>query len=284
MKPFLGIDLTQDKKNERLNGDVFITARPCAASVQNLTAAAEKANNKNNEAKLPLAIRIGQGICGVIAFMVVMGTLRSLRNVSLEEGYHNAPWLFWLGGGCLVVWLLLRAIAAKKQKTVLSTEESNRLFANVESICQSIYTELGVPSNAKEVDLLSFYYKEKDGNIKPKQTGMQMVPYNNQAFRCYADTENLYIVDIEGKYTFPLAQMRAIHTVNAAIGFPNWNKKQATDEGIYKKYKITIDNNGCLHCKPFHILELRHGGETWGIYFPCYELPVIESLTGLKAQ
>ena len=30
-------------------------------------------------------------------------------------------------------------------------------------------------------------------------------------------------------------------------------------------------------------LELEHEGETWGIYFPCYELPVFEELTGLKA-
>jgi hypothetical protein len=36
--------------------------------------------------------------------------------------------------------------------------------------------------------------------------------------------------------------------------------------------------------KPYHILELEKDGETYGIYFPAYELAAIESLTLLKAE
>ena len=36
--------------------------------------------------------------------------------------------------------------------------------------------------------------------------------------------------------------------------------------------------------KAYHILELEHGGENYGIYFPCWELPVFERLTGLNAE
>ena len=35
---------------------------------------------------------------------------------------------------------------------------------------------------------------------------------------------------------------------------------------------------------PYYILEVVHNTETYGIYIPCYELPVFEELTGLRAE
>lgn len=32
----------------------------------------------------------------------------------------------------------------------------------------------------------------------------------------------------------------------------------------------------------YYILELEYGQETWGLWFPCYELSAFEALTGLK--
>ena len=53
---------------------------------------------------------------------------------------------------------------------------------------------------------------------------------------------------------------------------------------IYKPYHMSIDNFGCLNCNSYYILEVVHNTETYGIYIPCYELPVFEELTGLRAE
>lgn len=64
----------------------------------------------------------------------------------------------------------------------------------------------------------------------------------------------------------------------------SWNKDEAYNKGVYKQYKLVEDNLGRVSGKNYQILELNSGGERWGIYFPRYELPVFEEITGLKAD
>ncbi len=41
MKPFLGIDLTTDKKNEQMNGEEFVIAKPALSLTQSLESSSE---------------------------------------------------------------------------------------------------------------------------------------------------------------------------------------------------------------------------------------------------
>ena len=81
-----------------------------------------------------------------------------------------------------------------------------------------------------------------------------------------------------------LSSLQAIHTIRKNIRIPSWNKDEAHNKGEYKKYKLNADDYGCIHVKPYHILEFLHNGESWGIYFPSYELSTFEVLTDLKAE
>ena len=175
-------------------------------------------------------------------------------------------------------------ISAKKEKAVLSSDESTHTLSKLDGICDAIFTELSVPADAKEVDILSFYYKMKDGDIKVCEKALQSAPYFNPVFKIYSDSQNLYIANLEGKYAFSLSSAQSIHSVKKHIRITEWNKDEDFDKGIYKQYKLTSDDYGCIHCKTYHILQINNNGDSWGIYFPCYELPVFEAITGLTAQ
>lgn len=286
MKPFLGIDLTKDKKNEQRNGAAFLIAEPSPALTRALETSMERASGTIEQSKLPLPLRIVQWICGVVGALIVLGIFKSLGNegVSLAKAYQNASWLFWVAGICLPVWLILKILSMKKEKTVLERDENTHVFSNLDGVCRAIYADLLVPGDAKDVDLLSFYYKTKGSEIKVCEKAMQITPYSNPIFKVFADSENLYIAHLDGKYAFPLSSLRSIRTVKKHIRIPDWNKEEAYNKGIYKQYKLTKDDYNCIHCKRYHILEIDHNGELWGIYFPCYELPVFEAITGLTAQ
>ncbi len=286
MKPFLGIDLTEDKKNEKTNGKEFLTQKPSSAMTEALERSGEKAVEKIKKSQLPLPVRIVQLVCTVAAGFILVSVLNLLfdeDSVSLAQAYRNAPWLFWVGGICAVIFLVITLIGFIKSKKVLSDEGSTEVFADFESTCNALYTELCVPSEAKDTDILSFNYKIKDGNIKPCEKAFQSAMYFNPIYKIFADSENLYLADLEGKYAFPLSSLKAIRTVKKHITVESWNKDESFKKGGYKQYKITEDNDG-IHLKSYHILELEYGGEQWGIYFPCYELPTFEELTGLKAE
>lgn len=277
MKPFLGIDLTTDKKNEQFNGNEFLVQTPSAALSQSLEVSSEKAEKTVEKAKLPLLFRIVQYICGFGALIIVSGILKA--DVSLAEGYQNAPGLYWAAGICAVVWLILWTWSKQKSKMVLETDESTQTFSHLDGVANAVYKELSVPDDAKEVDVLFFYYKVKDGSLKVCEKGMQVTQYFNPIFKIFSDAENLYLANLEGKYAFPLSSILSIRTVKKHIRIAGWNKEEKFNKGIYKQYKLTSDNYGCIHCKYYHILELNHNGETWGIYIPCYELPIFEEYT-----
>ncbi len=274
MKPFLCIDLTVDKKNEQFNGADFLVQEPSAALSQSLAVSAGKASETIERAKLPLLFRIVQYICGITALLIAGGIFKA--DVSLAEGYQNAAWLYWTAGICAVVWLILWSWSKLKAKTILETDESAQTFSHLEGTTKAVYQELGVPDDAKDIDILSFLYKVKDGNIKITEKGMQMAPYLNPAFKIFTDTENLYLANLEGKYAFPLSAITSVQTVKKHIRIAGWNKEEAFNKGTYKQYKLTRDNYGCIHCKQYHVVEINYQNETYGIYIPCYELPTFE--------
>lgn len=287
MKPFLGIDLTANKKNEQMNGEEFVVAKPDLSLTQSLESSSENVEETIEKSKLPLPIRIGHWLCGAVAVFVGIGIIKALigeDGITLSQAYQNASWLFWLGGICLVVWALLKLFSLKKEKNVLETEESSQAFNNLDKTCEAILSDLKVPQDSKEIDILSFYYKVKNDEIKVYEKAMQIAPYINPVFNIFTDSQNLYLANLEVKYAIPLSKIKAIKSIKKTIRIMEWNKDDEYDEGIYKQYKLSEDNYGCIICKSYHILEFEHDNDLWGIYIPCYELPIIEELTGLKAD
>lgn len=277
MKPFLGIDLTLNKKNEQFNGDEFLVQKPSSALSKSLEASTDKAEKTIENSKLPLPLRIVQFICGIAALLIASSILKA--DVSLTEGYHNAPGLFWAAGVCAVLWLILWLCSKQKAKTILDTDESTQTFSHLDGVANAVYAELAVPDDAKDIDVLSFFYKIKDGEIKVQEKGMQVFQYFNPEFKIFSDEGNLYLANLEGKYAFPLSSIVKMHTVKKHIRIAGWNKDEKFNNGIYKQYKLTTDNYGCIHCKQYYILEINHQGDSYGIYIPCYELPVLEEYT-----
>ena len=287
MKPFLGIDLTNRNNEPPANGAEFLVAKPSTAMAQTLNTSAEKASQTVTKATLPLPLRICQLVAGGAAALIALGIFKGLLgsdSISIAQSYQNAPWLFWVCAGCLIVWAALRLIGHRKAKAVLESDEGVHDLSHLETTCAGVYAELAVPSDANDVDILAFYYKVKDGEVRACEKPMQLYSHRNPSFKAFSDGENLYLANLKGKCCFPLQSLQAIRRQNTKVRVPDWNKESAPTEGIYKQYKMHTDQFGCVHIKPYYILELEHGGETWGIYFPCYELPVFEALTGLKAE
>lgn len=274
MLPFLGIDLTANKKNEEMNGSEFLVQKPSVALEKTLEASTDNVEQTIQKSKLPLPFRVVQYICSFATLILVGGLLKA--DVSFAEGYQNAPGLYWAAGICAIIWFILWIWSKNKSKTVLETHESEQRFSHLEHTANAIYTELSVPADAKDVDILFFYYKVKDGEIKVHEKPMQLTQYFNPEFKLFTDEENLYLANLEGKYAFPLSSIVKLHTVKKHIRIAGWNKDRKHDTGIYKQYKLTVDNYGCIHCKQYHILEINRQGESYGIYFPSYELPVFE--------
>lgn len=282
MKPFLGIDLTTDKKNEKFDGLEFLVMEPSEALTKSFEDSQGNAEETVKKASMPPVLRVLQIISFVFVIIFVRVLARS--DVSFAEGYQNAPWVYWVGCISAIVSAALWFWGKKRTENVLSTDESAQTFSRLEGVAASIYAELGVPAYAKNVDVLSFFYKNDNGEIKLKEKPMQMFKYINFEYKIFSDSENFYLVNCDGKFSFPLRDIVSVKKVKKHITFSSWNKEEKYNKGIYKEYKITEDKYGTMHGKGYVLIEVKHNGESFGIYLPDYELPVIEEITRIKAQ
>lgn len=286
MKPLFAIELTEKKKSGEPNGEEFLVGKPSALLSQRLNETGETLNQVEKKARLPLVARILVRAFGFAVIVIWGGIIRAVAepDVTFKGAYANAPWLIWAGaiGAALFVFLIVFDVV--RRRTVLASGNAEEAIADVKRSAEAIFRELGVPETAKEINVLAFCYRVKDGEPRAcAKAKLQTTLYAALNYKAYSDGENLYLVWTDGKYAFPRSELKAIRTVKRPICFLGWFKDEPPDSEAFKPYKLAADEYG-VRCKRYHILEIERDGETWGIYLPSYELPAIEELTGLKAE
>ena len=281
MKPFYGIDRTTLKKNTFHEGDCFIAATVSDMTRQSYVRALQNAAKELEATKLNPLLRGIKTACQWIALLIFFGTIRSLRNVTLAEGYENAPGLFWAMGGCGIVWLVLTILTNRKAKTVMAAEDFSQSTRRLESEIDRVFRELQVPEDAKEVDVVQLTYRWKNGTVKISTTGSETTPYTNVSLRVFRREDVLCLADLENRYELPISAMRRLKKVKKPLVIQGWNKEERLNDPFYKPYKLTMDNYERVHTKSYGLLELNHDGVDWALWLPPYELNYISALTGL---
>jgi hypothetical protein len=284
MRPFFGIDITTDRNNENIYDEEFIVQRSSPELVESHDKAIERLEKTENRAKLPFALNIIKSISICFALIVFLSTVRAISDdIPFAQAYRNAPYLYWIAFFCVVVFVFLKIYEKRNERNVINSDEAAHDAKKLSEYTDIIYEELSVPEDARDLDILFFHYKVKNGEIKPCEKGIMPTPYVNFAVKAFTDNDILYLASLDIKYAIPLSLISRIRTVKKRISILGWNKDIGINEGIYKQYKLTNSNLGLICCKRFHVIEINHNSETYVIYIPDYELPQIEQLTGLKA-
>ena len=282
MKPFYGIDRTENRKNTFREGDCFIAASTSRAVSSAMERAAEGAAVQLRKSKLPFPLGGIRTVCGWAAALLLFSIIRALRSVTLLEGYENAPFLFWLTGICGAVWLVLTIIGAVIRKNVQATEDFTVAVKRMEDQVDVAFRELGVPGDAKDVDVIAISHRWKNGKLKPVAYGLETSERTTEPFKVFLREDRLCFATPEHRYEFRLSELQVLRSVKKHIYSKGWNKEEDYDEGFYKPYKLTVDNYGRIHMRSYGLLELEHEGIRWAIWLPPYELNYICALTGLK--
>ena len=281
MKPFYGIDRTTLKKNIFHEGDCFIAATVSDMTRQSYERALQSAAKELEATKLNPLLRGLKTVCSWITLIVFLSTIRALRNVTIAEAFENAPFIFWLMGGCGMVWLVLTILTNRKAKTVMAAEDFNMSTRRLEGEIDRVFRELQVPDDAKQVDVVQLTYRWKNGTVKISTTGSETTPYTNVSLRVFRREDVLCLADLENRYELPISAMRRLKMVKKPLVIQGWNKEEKLNDPFYKPYKLTMDNYERVHTKSYGLLELNHDGVDWALWLPPYELNYISALTGL---
>ncbi len=281
MKPMFCIE----KDTECVNGIEFLKATASEEDFKAYQEALEDVTEDIEEVKLPLYLSIIKYVCFIAAMLACRIVLNAIvPGQGIDTLFTKAPLAFLIFVVCLITALAIQYYQRKRYRNFGEDDENQKDIKDLDDAVKKIFFEMGVPEEANYTEVLTFSYIEKDGKIVPKAKMSDLSEYKNVEKVMYSDGENLCFAEVDGKYEIPISSLKSIKTVKKRIAVPEWNKEESFKKGIYKQYKLTCNQMGMVFMKYFHILEFVHEGETWGVYFPCYELPEYEKLTGLKAE
>jgi hypothetical protein len=281
MKLFLSNDITDNRANEEFGGNEFIIETVSSESTENLMKASEKADGIILKAGLPRWLTAIEWLAFVVGISLVGGLLDALSGeeaVTLAHAYNKAPILFWIAAACLAAWLAIFIYGYKKKAEVMKSDEIKSAEQDVGTVLDIIKEELDVPENAVKVDILSCSYRVKNGDIKIKDD-----LFINFEFSLYIEEGRLILADTESKYAIELDKFTTVTPVDKTVYLASWNKEETIKSEKYREYKLREDAVGLVIAKRYYIVEFTSDDELYGICIPNYELPVIESLIGLRA-
>lgn len=283
MKPVFGFDVTDDKYSEKSYCSLFLQKELSKETSDELDRSRQTLENTVSDSKLPFLLRIIMYVTGIFALIVISGILEA--DVGVAQAIRNAPVLCILGFLAGIAWAVIFTAGVIKKRHILNSRDVDGTLETLEALVEKAYCELEVPGDAKKVDVLLFrYYMTDDGmNMKVKGSATSVSPFINHEMRAYIEGGNLCLADVEAVYRFPIDSFQRISTVKKRIIIGQWHKEERHNKGEYKQYKISTNQYG-YSLKNYHALELERFGETYGIYFPAYELHVFESLTHLSAE
>ena len=282
MKPIFCTDVTVNKNNTVINGTEFITRSIPEAKREKMDERASELQNKLVGAQTPGWMVTVRSIAGFAALVMAM----NLFNVAMEKGFaaifgenHITGTIICLGA--IAIWFYLSHEAKNRRKQAEADPEIKRMTAELEVEIAMLMHEMGVPDNAKSIDILVFNYKVKDGEIAP--VAPMMIPNAFMNFECkiFNGGDSVCLADGDSVYSFERSEIKGIRKVDSKITVYSWNKEEAISDPKFAPYSISTNKMGMVSCPYYYLIEIERGGEIHGLYIPCYEAEAIRNLFGI---
>ena len=272
MKYLFGSNCADNEEQELREQRRFLKAELPESMAEELNQRDEELIEAQKKAELPKLLKILEWVFLVPGCLCGAGVLRA--SVSPAEGYHNAPWAYWIAGIGLAVGGVL-VLADKLLRRRSDKNEAVRAARKTKGEAErNADNWLKIPDGAKKTDVLIFAYKEKDGRMKVRG------PALNGEMRIYRSEDELCVTDGTEVFAIPINSVTGLRLVPGGLAFLGWNKGDRPDREKYQKAGLTLQRGEPSGLKFCCALEWIDSGETWQLLFPAYELSKFEKLTG----
>ena len=277
MTNFFGYNITDNKANTNIDGEIFATNTIPAEQNAEIKQFLEKEEDFEKKRDLPLSLDIIKSICFIVWITVLTGLI-SAR--SFAEGYRNAPVLSWIGLMCFIVWLPLFCVGkARRNRTEKADVEQH--IEKFDDLLHKVKQSFGVPQDADCIDVFAEYYIIKNG--KPKHKSCGMVDFINLQMFAFVRGGNLCLANMEQLWEIPLSSFRSITLAKKITSLPYWNKSEPINSEKYKPYKIKRNQLGQYFVRYYRIEIVDLKGEFY-LLIPEYDGEIFMKLTKLSAN
>ncbi|MBQ6183449.1 MAG: hypothetical protein IJK33_06140 [Clostridia bacterium] len=280
MKYFFGTDITQDKQNETLECERFVSARADAELEEKIAQASKLASEADELCRVsPVPRKAGQ-TCAV--FAVVWGILLAIGLIRDPSSITSTPMIVTMAmvviSAVAAVFMLARA--KKQLKTTPEQEQAcERANAAFAEIAAESDKQFGIPEDCKEIDTLYCVYTVKDGVAAP-YTMFRTELFMNYPRKVFVKDGDLCISDMRELIRVPASSLGDIEKVERKCGLGFWNKSVSYRAPEYAAYDIKRGGNGILTLGSYIRIDASLEGETYALLFPPYEEAYLKNILG----
>ena len=284
MKPIFCTDITVDKHNTVINGSEFITNSISEEKRAEMDARADELQNLINQAKTPGWMVTLRSVAGFGSLIMAM----NLFQVVMEKGFSALFAADQIMGtsiclGAVALWFYLDRQGKMKVKRMENNPELKAKNNALEVEIALMMHEMGVPVNAKAMDVLVFNYKTKDGKVEPVSPAMLPQIYMNFECKAFDGGDSVSIADSENVYTFKKSDIKMLRVVDARSTVYSWNKQEEPTSSKYSMYGVSLNKMGMATTSSYYVVEIEKDGETFGLYVPCYEAEILREVFGFDS-
>ena len=281
MKNVFGYKEIKNASRMSCDGAHFVGQKASGQLKRDLEKFAREGESTLEGAQLPSWLGLVKTLALLGFAIVLLASFKNLGELSISEMYHNAPVVFIIGVVCLAVWFVLYLLEKSIMKKAGESGELEKLSSRAEDLKARSEAELGIPHNAPEVDVLSFVYTEKDGEIKVKK--QMLYTYENNIMRLFRDGDKLCLANMTEVYEFPIDGFEKYLLKKKSVDMGFWNKKEKHNKGRYKEFKVKVNEYGVVTSK-YCAAQFNSGSKDYEIFFPTYELDTFRRILDLPVD
>ncbi|MBP5177485.1 MAG: hypothetical protein ILP02_02755 [Clostridia bacterium] len=218
------------------------------------------------------------------ALAIGLALILSYAFYNKSGGALRLGWLtLTLGVAFMVYGAVCRVFIYLKRRKAAKDPERERLIERIKRISDSCKKELGVPADAKDVDVIMPYIKVgKDGSQKPAPAGG--FKYINYPFSVYSDEESVFFADSSQVIAIKKSWFTAAEDVDDPVRLPQWNKDKPYNSDDYLPYGIMPASGGAIVVKSTYRLTFDCGDDQFEVILPDYDKDAFLSAGGIEKQ
>ena len=282
MTNLFGVNITENKENAVIDGEVFCTDQISSEQEAQIESILETEQELEKQSSLPFPFPLLKTLCQIGWMILTLGIIKAWGDgTSFSQGYQNAPGLYLACLICFVLWLILQIISMFRRKCTEATPTYQRNDENAELLLQNIKEKLGIPADAESIDVLAERCVMKDG--KPKRKDIELTQYVNLSMFAYIKEDQLCLADASSVWEIPLSSLRSMELVKKRVSFPDWTKSEPYDSKTYKPYKVTTNQFGHYFSRYYRVEISDVRGEFY-LLIPEYDGVTFKDIAKMRVD
>ncbi len=281
MKVLFGVNITDNSKNEKEDGECFIVRKVPESLIDDY-------EPDENEPKEDKAKQWKVKIFNIFAVCVLGAGLlglsipfddESLSAAIIKDKIAESPLWFVISAVIAVLGVLLVIKGNRMENTYYEINEKEA-EEEIDELDRKCYEFLGVPEGAYSFEVLSLCYKTEQGQVVFEQNSA--IGFSNPELKAFTDRGYLYLADTESLYEIRPDTLGEIQKHNGKISILCWHKNIKYNKGEFQKYNIRKKGLLKYTMDTYYSYNFAVNGELYKMYFPPYELETVLKATGAK--